>query len=74
MKARIKMHGHPYDGAEVIITHAGVNRHPFLDVAYDRHSVPVNQRPVSVIILGRAFHAENLFDTVPAKNLVVVAE
>jgi hypothetical protein len=69
--ARIAKPGHPFDGCPVIISHAGINRHPNLDSAYGATAAQSRlARPVSVLILATG-RPQELLDTVDAADLVV---
>lgn len=70
MRATIALTGHKYDGYPVMITHLGMNRHPFLDSAYGHRRSYPNQRWAAVIILGRG-QASELMDTISMEALLI---
>lgn len=72
MKVVIDKPGHRFDGHEVTITHAGINRHPHIDYGYVSQRRELD-RPVHVIIMGRA-PAMDLLDTFDASELVIKEE
>lgn len=73
LTARIAKPGHKFDGKAVIITHLGINGHPFIDSAYGYCCSRHEGRPVAVIILGIG-HATELLDTIRMDELVITQE